>query len=90
MRKETRFACSYPWRHANRRKAARPHRLIADREYDRALPSGALLVRRGIELIIPARGKNQRATHQDGRRWHRARRRWIVERTIGRLATSGA
>lgn len=62
----------------------RPGRLIADRGYD-SNAARALLVRRGIEPIIPARANNQRATHQDGRKLRRYRRRWIVERTIGWL-----
>jgi transposase len=62
----------------------RPARLIADRGYD-SNAVRALLVRRGIEPIIPARITNTRATHQDGRKLRRYRRRWIVERTIGWL-----
>jgi len=61
-----------------------PQRLIADRGYD----SNALrqmLAERGIEPIIPARSNNTHATHQDGRKLRRYRRRWIVERTIGWL-----
>jgi transposase len=40
-----------------------------------------MLVKRGIEPIIPARANNWRATHQDGRKLRRYRRRWIIERT---------
>ena len=61
-----------------------PQRLIADRGYD----SNALrqmLAERGIEPIIPARSNNVHATHQNGRKLRRYRRRWIVERTIGWL-----
>jgi transposase len=61
-----------------------PQRLIADRGYD----SNALrqmLAERGIEPIIPARSNNAHATHQDGRKLRRYRRRWIVERTISWL-----
>ena len=56
-------------------------RLIADRGYD-SNPLRYSLKTRGIEPIIPARVNNQRATHQDGRKLRRYRRRWIVERTI--------
>jgi transposase len=66
------------------RPRKRPDRLIADRGYD-SNAARALLVRRGIEPIIPARATNRQATHQDGRRLRRYRRRWIVERTIGWL-----
>lgn len=58
-----------------------PQRLIADRGYD-SNHLRAALARRGIEPIIPARGNNRRATHQDGRKLRRYRHRWIVERTI--------
>lgn len=68
--------------HRPGRPRKRPDRLIADRGYD----SNAVrvwLVRRGIEPIIPARITSRQATHQDGRKLRRYRRRWIVERTIG-------
>src|SRR5512139_797766 len=68
--------------HRPGRPRKRPARLIADRAYD-SNAARALLVRRGMEPIIPARTNNQRATHQDGRKLRRDRRRWIVERTIG-------
>jgi transposase len=64
--------------------SGQPQRLIADRGYD-SNAVRALLVRRGIEPIIPARANNRQATHQDGRKLRRYRRRWIVERTIGWL-----
>jgi transposase len=57
-----------------------PDRLIGDRGYD----SNALrecLVARGIDPIIPARSLSRRATHQDGRKLRRYRRRWTIERT---------
>ena len=57
-----------------------PECLIADRGYD-SNAVRSLLERRGIEPIIPARVNNRRATHQDGRRLRRYRRRWIIERT---------
>jgi len=58
----------------------RPERLIADRGYDSNLVRASLAAR-GIEPIIPARRNNTVATHQDGRRLRRYRRRWLVERT---------
>jgi len=58
-----------------------PQRLIADRGYD-SNRLRAALARRGIEPIIPARGNNRHATHQDGRKLRRYRHRWIVERTF--------
>jgi transposase len=57
-----------------------PQRLIADRGYD-SNAVRALLVKRGIDPIIPARCNNTAATHQDGRKLRRYRRRWIVQRT---------
>jgi transposase len=64
-------------RRAKRRK---PKRLIADRGYD-SNAVRALLVERAIEPIIPARSNNRVATHQDGRKLRRYKRRWIIERT---------
>jgi transposase len=66
------------------RPRKRPERLIADRGYD-SNPLRARLARRGIEPIIPARSNHKRATHQDGRKLRRYRRRWIVERTFAWL-----
>jgi transposase len=66
------------------RPRKRPKRLIADRGYD-SNPLRARLARRGIEPIIPARRNHKRATHQDGRKLRRYRRRWIVERTFAWL-----
>jgi transposase len=66
------------------RPRKRPERLIADRGYD-SNPLRARLARRGIEPIIPARRNHKRATHQDGRKLRRYRRRWIVERTVAWL-----
>jgi transposase len=66
------------------RPRKRPERLIADRGYD-SNPLRAWLARRGIEPIIPARRNHMRATHQDGRKLRRDRRRWIVERTFAWL-----
>ena len=66
------------------RPRKRPDRLMADRGYD-SNPLRARLARRGIEPIIPARRTHRRATHQDGRKLRRYRRRWIVERTFAWL-----
>jgi transposase len=66
------------------RPRKRPERLIADRGYD-SNPLRARLARRGIEPIIPARRIHKHATHQDGRKLRRYRRRWIVERTFAWL-----
>jgi transposase len=66
------------------RPRKRPERLIADRGYD-SNPLRARLARRGIEPIIPARRNHTHATHQDGRKLRRYRRRWIVERTFAWL-----
>jgi len=70
--------------HQPGRPRKRPDRLIADRAYD-SNAARALLIRQGIEPIIPARTNNRQATHQDGRRLRRYRRRWIIERPIGWL-----
>jgi len=63
-----------------RRRPHKPERLIADRAYD-SNPARALLVKREIEPIIPRRKNNRVATHQDGRKLRRYKRRWIIERT---------
>ena len=70
-------------RRAKRRK---PRRLIADRGYD-SNKVRALLVKRDSEPIIPARSNNRVATHQDGRKLRRYKRRWIIERTNSWLQT---
>jgi len=66
------------------RPRKRPDRLIVDRGDD-SNPLRARLARRGIEPIIPARRHHKRATHQDGRKLRRYRRRWIVERPFAWL-----
>jgi transposase len=63
-----------------RDKRRKPKRLIADRGDD-GNRVRALLVMRHIEPIIPARSNNRVATHQDGRKLRRYKRRWIIERT---------
>jgi transposase len=63
-----------------RAKRRRPKRLIADRGYD-SNKARALLIKRAIEPIIPPRRSNTIATHQDGRKLRRYKRRWIIERT---------
>jgi transposase len=67
-------------RRGGRRRPHQPERLIADRGYD-SNPARALLASRDIEPIIPKRRNNRKATHQDGRKLRRYRRRWIIERT---------
>ena len=62
------------------RSKRRPKHLIADRAYD-SNEARALLVQRDIEPIIPRRRNNRVATHQDGRKLRRYKRRWIIERT---------
>jgi transposase len=65
-------------------EAGQPERLIADLGYD-SNPVRAWLAERGIEPIIPARSNNTVATHQDGRKLRRYRRRWLIERSIAWL-----
>lgn len=69
-----------------KRKRGKPKRLIGDRGYD-SNAVRALLVKRGIEPIIPARSNNRVATHQDGRKLRRYKRRWIIERSNSWLQT---
>ena len=66
-----------------------PDRLIADRGYD---SNGVRewLAALGIEPIIPKRSNNTKATHQDGRKLRRYRRRWKVERTNAWLGSNNA
>jgi transposase len=66
------------------RPRKRPDRLMADCGDD-SNPPRARLARRGIDPMIPARRHHKRATHQDGRKLRRYRRRWIVERTFAGL-----
>jgi transposase len=61
-------------------------RLVADRGYD-SNPPRALLAARDIKPIIPRRRNNPEATHQDGRRLRRYRRRRVIERTNSWLRT---
>lgn len=61
-------------------KQVQPQRLIADRGYD-SNKARQLIEDKGMLPIIPARGNNTRATHQDGRYLRRYRNRWIIERT---------
>ena len=61
-----------------------PERLIGDRGYD-SNAARAWLAARGIEPIIPARSNNTVATHQDGRKLRRYRRRWLIERSLAWL-----
>ncbi len=67
-------------RRRGERRHDRPERLIAGRGYD-SNRARAWLVPHGIEPIIPRRENNRVATHQDGRKLRRYRRRWMIERT---------
>jgi transposase len=69
-----------------KRERGQPKRVIGDRGYD-SNTVRALLVKRGIEPIIPARRNNTVATHQDGRKMRRDKRRWIIERSNSWLQT---
>ena len=69
-----------------KRERGQPKRLIGDKGYD-SNTIRALLVKRGIEPIIPARSNNTVATHQDGRKMRRYKRRWIIERSNSWLQT---
>jgi len=69
-----------------RAKRRRTGRLIADRGYD-SNKVRELLVKREIKPIIPNRRNNTKATHQDGRKLRRYKRRWIIERTNSWLRT---
>jgi transposase len=68
------------------RKRGKPKRLIGDRGYD-SNTVRVLLVKRGVEPIIPARSHHTVATHQGGRQMRRYKRRWIIERSNGWLQT---
>jgi transposase len=70
--------------HRAGRPRRKPQRLVLDRGYD-SNPLRKQLDQQGIEPIIPKRSNNRRATHQDGRKLRRYRRRWIVERTFAWL-----
>ena len=69
-----------------KRKRGKPKRLIGDKGYD-SNTVRALLVKRGMEPIIPARSNNRVATHRDGRKMRRYKRRWIIERSNSWLQT---
>ncbi len=57
-----------------------PERLIANKAYD-SNPVREQLVERAMDSINPARRNNRRATHPDGRKLRRYKRRWIIEQT---------
>jgi transposase len=65
---------------SRRAKRRKPQRLLADRGDD-SNAVRVVLIKRAIEPIIPARSNNRVATHQDGRKLRRDKRRWIIERT---------
>lgn len=77
---DTLDAVSVQRAHHPGRPRKRPDRLIADRGYDSNAVRAAL-VAQDIEPIIPARTNNRVATHQDGRKLRRYKRRWLIERT---------
>jgi transposase len=58
---------------------AKPKNLIGDRAYD-SDPLDEQLRRDGIEMIAPHRSNRSKAATQDGRRFRRYARRWLVER----------
>jgi transposase len=58
---------------------AKPKYLIGDRAYD-SDPLDEQLRRDGIEMIAPHRSNRSKAATQDGRRFRRYARRWLVER----------
>jgi transposase len=68
------------------RQRGKPTRLIGDRGDD-SNTGRALRVQRGIEPIIPARSNNRVATHQEGRKMRRYKRRGIIERSNSWLQT---
>ncbi len=57
----------------------KPEQLIADKGCDSNTVRKDL-VKEGIEPILPARSNNKKATHQDGRKLRKYRKRWVVER----------
>jgi transposase len=69
-----------------KRDRGQPKRLIGDSAYD-SNTVRALLVKRGREPIIPARSHNTVATHHDGRKMRRDKRRGIIERSNSWLQT---
>jgi IS5 family transposase len=77
---------------------AKPENLIGDRAYD-SDPLDEQLRRDGIEMIGPHRSNRGKPATQDGRRFRRYARRWLVERfalrpaspiSLGRRASLGA
>jgi len=57
-----------------------PKRVIADTAYD-SDPLRKRWKKRGIDLIAPYRRNKRVRPFQDGRKFRRYKRRWIVERT---------
>src|SRR5215472_11707062 len=58
---------------------AKPENLIGDRAYD-SDPLDEQLRRHSIEMIAPHRSNRSKPATQDGRRFRRYARRWLVER----------
>lgn len=71
---------SIPKAHHPGHPRKKPDRLIGDRGFDSNKVRESL-AQRGIEPIIPCRSNNTVATHQDGRKLRRFKRRWKIERT---------
>jgi transposase len=64
---------------AGRLVEEKPSVMVMDRGYD----SNAVrnfFIGYGIEPVVPARKNNHHATHQDGRKLRRYKKRWKVER----------
>jgi transposase len=70
--------------HTPGRPRKHPDRVIGDKAYD-SNKARKQLADRGIEPLFPRRSNHPNATHQDGRKMRRYRRRWIVERTFAWL-----
>jgi hypothetical protein len=70
-----------------KRKRGKPQRLIGDRGYD-SNTVRTLLMKRGIEPIIPACRNNHVATHQDGRKMRRYKRRGLSRGATAGFRTS--
>lgn len=80
----TRDAVKVKRRRGQKRRPHQPERLSAARGYA-SNAARALLVKREVEPLIPARSNNRVAAHQDGRKLRRYKRRWSIERTNSRL-----
>jgi transposase len=61
-----------------------PERLVGDRAYD-SDPLDEQLAEQGVEMIAPHRRNRTGPKTQDGRKLHRFKRRWKVERLFAWL-----